>query len=105
MTRDRRVSDVYCSRLAFEDPERLLGLITGGSVATGCLARAAEIAGREIADDLNGWVEDVLLWLLHHESSLVREGAVYGLEDRESPRAREVLESTWTIDPDGVRDG
>ena len=61
--------------LAQSDPDRLLRLISGNTLAFHDLTFAAEAAGRIATPD----AVRALLELLKHHSPLVREGAVYGL--------------------------
>jgi hypothetical protein len=62
--------------LAEHEPDRLLQDITSGALPPGALTFAAEWAGRARTSQ----AAVVLRSLLEHPSSLVREGAVYGLE-------------------------
>jgi len=67
--------------LAMEDPETLINMLVDGSLNTSMLSFAAELAGREIEKvEFRDKLVSNLLSLLQHESSLVREGAVMGLD-------------------------
>jgi hypothetical protein len=62
--------------LADEHPSQLVRLLLSKRMPVSDLTFAAEIAGR--IDDSN-MVRPVLLGLLAHPDSVVREGAIYGL--------------------------
>jgi hypothetical protein len=76
--------EVYCEclfeRLATEDPDRLLRMVTSGELRPGFMTYAAEQLGKcaLVAET----IIQALLPLLAHESPLVREGAVLGLAHR-----------------------
>ena len=106
-----QTSDSYFERLARalltvedpqEAPEQLLALLTSDQLRVGVLTHCAEIAGRCIRDDR---VVSPLLDLLRHTSSLVREGAIYGLEHHLCPKVLDALRAVVTEDPSlGVRE-
>lgn len=64
-------------RWAKEDPERLVRVLTDGSLPDTLLTFAAEIAGKALPSDV---VLPALVELLHHASPVVREGALLGIE-------------------------
>jgi hypothetical protein len=66
--------------LAGRDPNSFVQLVRGGRLSPPSLTYAAEILGKCNAIEESVVVE-VLLELSWHESSLVREGAVYGLSN------------------------
>lgn len=66
-------------QLARHDPNRLVRWIETGKLAPSSLTYAVEILGRIVTDSPT--VVELLIKLTHHESPLVREGAVYGLAE------------------------
>ncbi|MBN2797737.1 MAG: HEAT repeat domain-containing protein [Deltaproteobacteria bacterium] len=64
--------------MAQDDPDRLLTLVRGAHLRPSLLTFAAEILG-ETHPSHHPQAISTLLELLHHDSSLVREGALYGL--------------------------
>jgi hypothetical protein len=88
--------------LAKEDPDRLISLIEGGTL------RATEItyAAEALAVVKGSRAVDCLLKLLGNPSSLIREGAIYGLEGHlDQPNIRERLQEIARSDPkEGVRE-
>lgn len=83
-------------------PKRLVMLISGDTLDVADLTFAAEIAG-EIEEESS--VVPALLKLLDHDSSLVREGAVYGLVNHLTADVRDRLCLMSLNDPSpGVRD-
>jgi hypothetical protein len=93
-------SEALFTRLAAEDPERLLAALRG--LAPHDLTFAAEALGA-MADTSRA--QAALLQLLRHESALVREGAVYGAAKLLPSASLEVvLEEISKRDPsNGVR--
>jgi hypothetical protein len=77
-------------RLVHRNPQRLIDLVTGGTLASEDLTFAAEILGHYTDSDA---VRAALLPLLEHERAYVREGVVYGLGRHldETVRARLAL--------------
>jgi len=76
--------------LAETQPMFLLAWIVSGDLAPADLTFAAEVAGSISNSAL---VRHALVPLLEHESSLVREGAVYGLAEHLDKRVRSALSS------------
>lgn len=98
------MSDIPCvnlfARLAAEDPSRLITMLGDGSLSNADLTFAAEEAGR-----CGDAACAALLALLGHESAVVREGAIYGLQRLEpSPTITDTLTRIAASDPSpGVR--
>lgn len=74
----REPSEELFHDLARNDPGELVALLSSGSLPPHLLTFAAEIAG-DCPPRFYPAVRAVLLGLLDHPSSTVREGAVYGL--------------------------
>lgn len=92
----------YFRKLTRLKPKRMIELISGDTLDLADLTFAAEIAG-EINDER--LVVPTLLKLLDHESSLVREGAVYGLSNHLTDEVRGRLRLLGLNDASqGVRD-
>jgi HEAT repeat protein len=71
------------NRLAMDDPDRLLAMLSDEAMTDADRSFAAEAAGY-VQDRAKA--QPVLLGLLLHGSALIREGAVYGLaNDRDEP--------------------
>jgi HEAT repeats len=89
-------------RLVNEDPDVLLLVIRSGALKPALLTFAAETAG---SSDSNR-VAPLLLELLHHDSPLVREGAIYGLRAHSKDAGvRGQFQRLLESDPvEGVRD-
>jgi HEAT repeat protein len=69
-------SEANFERWANESPERLLRVLQPGELKPTLLTFAAEIAGATLAAAA---VVPLLMALLEHPDSVVREGAIYGL--------------------------
>lgn len=88
--------------LATKHPDQLVLWIKSGTLQPTALTFAAEALGT--AED-STLVVDCLLSLLEHPSSVVREGAIYGLTDHlDYPGVRTRLQAVVQDDPQqGVR--
>jgi HEAT repeat protein len=90
----------YCQalfwKLAVEAPRELSSLVRDASLPVHHLTYAAEALGSVDAD----LAVTPLLLLLSHPSSIVREGAIYGLgRHLAAPRVRETLLEIAQADP------
>lgn len=96
-------NELFFEELAASHPERLIQLIFNGGLRPSDLTFAAETLGR-VAEGRPAI--RALLALLGHNSSLAREGAIYGLSHRlDVPEVREALALLSVSDPSpGVRD-
>jgi len=83
---------------ARHEPEALLGSIRGGGLAPYDLTFAAEHAGYILTLDAER-VTSALIPLLDHESSMVREGALYGLARHPSDDVIERIRRCASNDP------
>lgn len=63
--------------LLYDNPAELVALLSTDELSLMKLSYAAEIAGNNLPYEM---VVEPLLKLLDHQSSIVREGAVYGLQ-------------------------
>ncbi len=87
--------------LASRAPVALIALIESNALAPSALTYAAEIAG-ELRD---AGATAALVSLLDHASSVVREGAIYGLAKQSNNDLRKRLQRLAVYDPSpGVRD-
>jgi hypothetical protein len=85
----RRPTAAGVQQLAAAEPEALLQIVQGQQVSPGFLTHAAEALKGVPASQQTAAVV-ALLDLLQHESSLVREGALYGLARwRDEPQIRD----------------
>ena len=101
-SRQGRFSQAYFELLADRDPDSLMRLIESNLLDRCDLTFAAEAAGR-IEDA--GLVVSSLLRISQHSSSLVREGAVYGLSNHLSQEVKRRLKELSKSDPSaGVRE-
>lgn len=92
----------YFRRLTWLAPKQMIELISGDALDVADLTFAAEIAG-EIEEESS--VVPALLKLLDHDSSLVREGAIYGLSNHLTGAVRRRLRLLALNDASqGVRD-
>lgn len=83
----RAYSEATLEQLAASAPHELLRLIASATLDPADLTFAAEAAGRIGAGDAEA-VRAALLPLLGHASSVVREGAIYGLVLHMDPTVR-----------------
>jgi HEAT repeats len=74
-----RPSRAMFDDLAYSNPQRLIDMIRQYHLEPPLLTFAAESLGQITNSELRGEAVSVLLSLSEHSSSLVREGAVYGL--------------------------
>ena len=90
-------------RLAVEYPNQLVVIIEQGTLKNSEITHAAESLALSKNSSI---VVPCLLNLLNHKSSLVREGAVYGLEGHlNHDGVRERLKEISSTDPqEGVRE-
>lgn len=94
-------SEALFERLAVENPARLLAMLISSELKPSMLTYAAEIAGRNLPTHQ---VAPLLIKLLSHESAVVREGAVYGLEEHSGQEVTNELRRISETDPSpGVR--
>ncbi len=94
-------SEALFERLAVENPARLLAMLISSELKPSMLTYAAEIAGRSLPTHQ---VAPLLIKLLSHESAVVREGAVYGLEEHSGQEVTNELRRVFETDPSpGVR--
>lgn len=100
----QRPSRSLFTELAESNPLELLRLVQNKSLEPATLTYAAEALGG--ATGQRDEVIGTLLKLLDHESFLVREGAVYGLQSHcDDPRVRQRLKVTLDTDSSiGVRE-
>lgn len=94
----------YFERLAEQSPARLLELLDDTALVPADLTFAAEIAGQRLPHDIA--IRNRLLELLQKsDSSLVREGVIYGLSANLTDDVCERLRSIAQDDPSpGVRE-
>lgn len=78
-TEFHRPSEAQFEQLADSDPERLFQWVRSGRLTPGFLTHAAEACGRVSTLYYDAALE-VLLDLLDHHASLVREGVICGLQ-------------------------
>jgi hypothetical protein len=74
-----QLSQALFEDLAQTNPRRLLEIVKNGNLEPSLLTFAAESLGSIESQEMIYEVVDILLSLSHYTSSLVREGAVYGL--------------------------
>jgi hypothetical protein len=92
-------------KLAVENPLHLLEIVDSDILEPPLLTYAAEYLGEIENEGLAERVVETLLRLTENSSALVREGAIYGLEDYlDRPNVAERLTTIATTDPSaGVR--
>jgi len=77
-------------------PHELAKVISGGQLEPANLTFAAEAMGQCKDDDL---VRNTLIPLLRHDEAIVREGAIYGLENHKNSDVSAVLSWMAQNDP------
>ena len=96
-----RPCEALFERLVTEDPERLIGMLAGDALRPALLTFAAASAGL-LPIEVCG---PSLVELLKHPSALVREGAVYGLQEHRDDVRFSVAEALRAIAEDDPSPG